>query len=557
MPDPQDVSQHGTSAEHRRVLLRPHLLFPNRDLGSPADKTPPLLADLAADLELPSVLRAMAGNDPLIYQVCAQVLAATDTTPDIVQHRQAMLADALTHTAQLGELYTIATEAIAEERKIYRITFQWRAEATLHRAVRVLRLLLDAVARVRKVTDSLAATAHSPALRTMCGVLAEQLDDSYLGEAGERIDQLELTSGLLVSARLDRGDAVTGMRPKLARTKGNRLIGRRPRLTKPTFSYTIPERDQAGMEAFSAFRDRSLTQVAHAADTSAAHILTFLHCLQREVAFYLGCARLHETLAGLGVPTCTPLVAACGSRVLNAKSLCDIPLALQSQTAPVPVTITAGDAALVVLTGANRGGKSTALRAAGVAQLMAQAGLFVAAERYEFAVCTGVFTHFKREEDAAMEHGKFDEELERMSRITAAITPGGLLLANESFASTNEQEASDIGFDVITALLDSGVTVVLVTHLFTLAQQLYDDARPSLFLRAERGVDDQRPFQLVPAPPLPTSFGSDIYRAVFGMPLDEDPSGASDSSPPPRRQRVSRSANPSSSTGQSTTHYPS
>ena len=57
-----------------------------------------------------------------------------------------------------------------------------------------------------------------------------------------------------------------------------------------------------------------------------------------------------------------------------------------------------GGKSLVVITGANQGGKSTFLRSVGLAQLMMQCGMFVAAE-VTGPVCTGVFTHYKREED--------------------------------------------------------------------------------------------------------------------------------------------------------------
>jgi hypothetical protein len=54
------------------------------------------------------------------------------------------------------------------------------------------------------------------------------------------------------------------------------------------------------------------------------------------------------------------------------------------------------------------------------------------------------FTHYKREEDATMQRGKLDEELGRMSEIADQITPHSILLCNESFASTNEREGSEI-----------------------------------------------------------------------------------------------------------------
>ena len=170
-----------------------------------------------------------------------------------------------------------------------------------------------------------------------------------------------------------------------------------------------------------------------------------------------------------------------------------------------------------MITGANQGGKSTFLRSVGLAQLMMQAGMFVAAESFTASVSAGVFTHFKREEDAAMEKGKLDEELARMSAITSQIRPGCLLLYNESFASTNEREGSEIARQVIRALTEAGIRIVFVTHMYDLAGRYYAEQDPgTLFLRAERQPDGHRTFRLLPGEPLPTSYGEDLYREVFG-----------------------------------------
>ncbi len=99
--------------------------------------------------------------------------------------------------------------------------------------------------------------------------------------------------------------------------------------------------------------------------------------------------------------------------------------------------IDADGAALVVITGANQGGKSTLLRSVGLAQLMIQAGMFVAARSVHADVRGVVFSHFKREEDAGMRASKLDEELNRMNDIADEVNPGDLVLSNESFASTN------------------------------------------------------------------------------------------------------------------------
>jgi DNA mismatch repair ATPase MutS len=117
----------------------------------------------------------------------------------------------------------------------------------------------------------------------------------------------------------------------------------------------------------------------------------------------------------------------------------------------------------------------------------------------------------------AMDKGKLDEELARMSVIAGQIGPGSLLLCNESFASTNEREGSEIARQVIRALAEAGVRVVFVTHMYDLAGHCYArHHRGTLFLRAERRPDGHRTFRLLPGEPLPTSYGEDVYQEVFG-----------------------------------------
>jgi DNA mismatch repair ATPase MutS len=83
---------------------------------------------------------------------------------------------------------------------------------------------------------------------------------------------------------------------------------------------------------------------------------------------------------------------------------------------------------------------------------MMQCGMFVAARQLRADARAGVFTHCKREEDASMESGKLDEELGRMSGILDQMTPGSMLLCNESFASTNEREGAEIARQIVRAL---------------------------------------------------------------------------------------------------------
>ena len=95
---------------------------------------------------------------------------------------------------------------------------------------------------------------------------------------------------------------------------------------------------------------------------------------------------------------------------------------------------------------------------------------------------------------------------------------------NESFAATNEREGSDIARQIVHAMTESDVRVLLVTHLFELAQSLYDETLDTaLFLRADRRDDGHRTFRIVPGAPLPTSYGTDLYEKIFAQIPDDAP----------------------------------
>jgi DNA mismatch repair ATPase MutS len=147
---------------------------------------------------------------------------------------------------------------------------------------------------------------------------------------------------------------------------------------------------------------------------------------------------------------------------------------------------------------------------------MMQAGMMAAAESFSSEICDGIFSHYKREEDSAMESGKWDEELGRMSEIVERLRPNSLLLFNESFASTNEREGSEIANQIVRALLDKNMKVFFVTHLYHFAHGFVDQKLSSaIFLRAERRPDGTRPFKLIEGEPLQTSYGEDLYKAIF------------------------------------------
>jgi DNA mismatch repair ATPase MutS len=239
--------------------------------------------------------------------------------------------------------------------------------------------------------------------------------------------------------------------------------------------------------------------------------------LRTETAFYIGCLNLRKQLLELQEPICFPIAKCIGVRELSFAGLYDVSLALSAKRKVVGNDINVDGKDVVIITGANTGGKSTFLRSLGQAQLMMQAGMFVAATEFRSEIRNAVCTHFRREEDAALESGKLDEELRRMSDIMDKISSRSVVLFNESFSATNEREGSEIARQITSALVEGGVKVFFVTHLYEFAREFYDQGLANAaFLRAERKDNGSRTFRMVEAEPLQTSYGEDLYDAIFG-----------------------------------------
>jgi hypothetical protein len=491
-----------------------------RDRNRQREPAPPLAptgndAVLAQDLELKTLWNAMAAGDEFLFEMAKRAVLSSMTDPDAIVYRQQVLADCLEHPEIIRQLYQLAVEALENERAIGGLWPTSGPDQILSRSVRVLKLHVDVLRRLRQIADQQAASFRSDGFTRFFAMLTEELADDYLKAVEQHLRDLEFKRGVFESAVLAQG------------FKGSRYIVRTPREQRWTerlpfgdhaesHSFTIPPRDENGFKALEAIQGRGINLVANSVAQSADHVKSFFSMLRLELAFYLGCLNLHGKLAGKQEPVCFPEPLAAGQLALTAQGIYDVCLTLHLDNRAVGNEVNADGKSLVMITGANQGGKSTLLRCLGLAHLMMQAGMFVGALSFRAGVCAGVFTHYKREEDASMEGGKLDEELSRMSVIADQITRHSILLCNESFASTNEREGSEIARQVVLAMLRKQIRVFFVTHMYDLAHSLRaEEPDNALFLRAERQPDGQRTFRVTEGEPLPTSYGEDSYRRVF------------------------------------------
>jgi len=497
--------------------MKVFLLYPDRDFDLSWELTPNA-TDLSQDLVLDALFAAMAQGDQFLLEVARRVVLSGSDELDIILYRQEILKDCLKHPDIIRQIYSIPLEFLERKRKEWLWISPRHAgpSSILSGAQRMLEVSLYLLQRLRQIADEHAGAFASRGFRRFFSMIEQELDDAYLATVARHTQALRFAKGVLLRAQLGNGNEGTQYTICKPRDPEWSWIKRIFVSKSPIYSFSLHPRDDRGAQVLGELRDRGLARAANSVAQAAEHIESFFKVLRWELAFYMGCLNLYEQLEQLDEPVTFPQVAPAEERRFSCTSLYDISLALTMKRKVVGNDVAADGKNLVIITGPNQGGKTTFLRSVGLAQLMMQAGMFVPAESFSANLCSGLFTHFKREEDKTMERGKFEEELKRMSAIVDLVKPNGLILLNESFASTNEREGSEIAKEVVSALLEAGTKIFYVTHLYEFAYHAYEQrAQNVLFLRAERLPDGRRTFKVKEGDPLETSYGVDLYTRIF------------------------------------------
>lgn len=189
------------------------------------------------------------------------------------------------------------------------------------------------------------------------------------------------------------------------------------------------------------------------------------------------------------------------------------------------------DKNLYILTGANRGGKTTITQAVGLMYVLAQCGMFVPATSFEFVPVDCIFTHFPADEDKTLDYGRLGEECKRFRELFGICTSDSLLLLNETFSTTSFEEGFFIASDAVKALLKKGTRCIYNTHMHKLAADIDqlngESAKEGASVRSASLValsdGGDRSFKVKVTPPQGMSYAKDIaekYGVTYEMLMD-------------------------------------
>lgn len=177
------------------------------------------------------------------------------------------------------------------------------------------------------------------------------------------------------------------------------------------------------------------------------------------------------------------------------------------------------DHMIYLLTGANRGGKTTLTQAIGQLYALAQGGIYVPAVGFRYTPVDMIFTHFPADEDKTTDLGRLGEECVRFKEIYNGSTSQSLVLLNETFSTTSFEEGYYIATDAVRALCQKKVRTIYNTHMHKLAADSSGAGNgvTSIVMATDNG---KRSFKAVLMAPEGSSYAHDIaekYGVTFEM----------------------------------------
>lgn len=251
-----------------------------------------------------------------------------------------------------------------------------------------------------------------------------------------------------------------------------------------------------------------------------------------EFIYYIRCAEFIENLMKKGCVLSEAQPVDDGETFMEARGFYNLKLALALDDVS---SIVANDLSfdkehtVYILTGANRGGKTTITQAVGQLFVLAQGGLYVSAESFRYVPCDCIYTHFPADEDRTMDLGRLGEECVRFKEIYSQATGKSLVLLNETFSTTSFEEGYYIARDSVRALLTKGIRTIYNTHMHKLgidAEKLTGEnsgaGAASLVVKTDSG---ERSFKVALAQPEGSSYAKDIaekYGVTYDMLIEKN-----------------------------------
>lgn len=535
------------------------LLYPP-DVSSEGLAAMELSPAVAHDLGLEEVIAAFTSERGHQREIRA-LFSRLPRDPEVIAYRQAVLEDLLAHPALVERFASLlpVIDSLFEAPHRREREMTWLHEVVWR--VGELQNIIDCFEGMGEILRSVEANIHSQGLRILQEEIRKaQSDPTYqrlVRELPELLSRLQGKASITIGVNLDaslRPIQATLLsvneQPFTDQSLLNRLFGTRTEREGLAPLHSVPKQvdgpfngpvDPLMVPLFADLADVLEKTAIPIADQlrqyASLHGQLFTN-LRQGLIFHLGAIRFLRLFEKRGLPMCRPQIAPADERRCEVKDSYNINLALRHLEAddgnkPAVVTndIHIGpEGHILILTGPNRGGKTTYMQGVGVVHILAQLGCYIPGTQAVISPLDHLFTHYPLEEKPESEAGRFGEEAMRLAKVFEQVTHHSLVLMNESLSSTSFSESLYLAQDIVRILRRIGARAIFSTHLHELANRVEElnDSVPgdSKIVSAvsspikpdgqANGAEGNRTYKLEMRPPLGQSYAREI-AARYGI----------------------------------------
>jgi len=518
----------------------------------------------AIDLGIGKIVNVLNLQSRHVSQM-QNILSALCYNPSVIFYRQNVLDDFLNCPGLAEEMEKLLDLLRQFERALFRIQKASSNFQEIAGELSKMEMYTECIQKLKSVFTQAGPALHSEGLLLLRDIVtkieAGEIFQVLVQELPElRAKMQGLISSITIGVNLDHDyrpveATLLSINTRSFQGDENSFFGRLLNLQKKKSEYqgigqlhSVPFQIMHGIELpdrqnpmmFPLFKDLDLVLQKVTGPIAAALAqyvqvnTSFLEKLGPEIVFYLGAVRLIQRLRAAGLPVCRPEIAPAEKRMCELEDFYNLELALNlldpdpykeqdlSQEIVLNDVAFGSQGRIFILTGPNRGGKTTYTQGIGVAQILCQAGLYVPARKARISPVDGIFTHFPLEEKPDLNVGRLGEEAQRLNAIFQRITRHSLVLFNETLSATSPGESLYLARDLMQVLRKLGVRTVYATHLHELAKTdvINDLPGDSLAISLVAGAvlgngtsdEVKRTYKIIPSPATGFSYAKDIAR---------------------------------------------
>lgn len=450
--------------------------------------------DVIKDLNLKELFKRLIaleeGNQSIITSMCLDLKT--------IHYRQGIVADFTSSPALLQELVE-DLEAFEKLHLMFRKK-DYKA-SNLYFLISLVRIVETSILCL----DKLHETLHYYKIQSEGLIALRQIIDNFIKEATYKqmkqdLSKIQYAFSQVKSAEISVNMS-TGMRPyeaqvtnvndhkyryplafrqvALALENGNDFLGKQLKNYAPVFSIDTLDWDLLD-EIEYGLKDHKDT-LKNFLDKYKKIDSTPYISLLKEVVFYQSSLRVLNELKEFGFPLSMPELKEKELRQMKVEGIYNLHLGfkmvktkrehLEVEDMVLNDFEMSEEKRIFILTGANRGGKTTFTQCLGQIQMLSQLGLPVPAKKATLSMVDGLHTHFPILEKDTVDLGRFGKECQMFKAQYDKATSYSMILLNESFAGTSHLESLMIAKEVVKAIKFKGIRCVFNTHLHELARE--------------------------------------------------------------------------------------